>query len=88
MHIHVTSIYVYVSTSIHLTTHKRPRERRMRVSACECDSIRSAFDSAAVGRTAKTDSRPDSRADRPRRYRLVCSAQRHACAVCSAMFII
>jgi hypothetical protein len=50
------------------------------------DWIRSAFDAAAVSTNAKDskaepDSRPDSRADRPRRYRPVRSAQPHACAL-------
>ena len=53
---------------------KHPQDRRMRVSACACDSVRSDFDSAAVssnakGSAARIDSRSDSRADRPRRYR-------------------
>jgi hypothetical protein len=63
---------------------KRPHERWMRVSACECDLVRSAVDSAAVSTIAKdskakSDSRSDSRADRPRRYRPVRSARRHMC---------
>ncbi len=55
--------------------------RRMRF-----DSVRSAVDSAAVATNAndsktRTDSRPDPRAGRPRRYRPVRSAQRHASAL-------
>jgi hypothetical protein len=58
----------------------RSQERRMRVSACACDSVRSAVDSAAVSSNAKdskaiTDSRSDPRAGRPRRYRPVRSAR-------------
>jgi hypothetical protein len=50
-----------------------------------CDSIRSVFDSAAVStdadKKAEPDFRPDSRADRPRRYRPVSAAPLHACAL-------
>ncbi len=49
----------------------RPQERRMRMSASACDSMRSAFDSAAVSTNAKdSKATTDSRAGRPRRYRL------------------
>ncbi len=81
------SLCIHLSISIFISLHQTPaRMPDARVRVCmRFDSIHSAFGSAAVstnakGSKAQTDSRSDSRADRPRRYRVVHSAGRHMCS--------